>query len=84
MAAVGWATLIGLPQREAIETVFRFWPAQPLPETLVDWVVRVGRYVRASDGANLLTLPLIVGGVAGTLLAIVPLLALAGGKSRFS
>lgn len=69
VAGIGWAALIGIPQRDAVDTAFRFWPAQPIPETPLDWVVRVGRYVRASDGANTLTLPLIVGAGVGTVVA---------------
>ena len=57
-AGIAWALLVGLPNREAIDLVLRWWPQQPVPATLLDWVIRVGRYVRASDGANLLALPL--------------------------
>ncbi|MDQ2673877.1 MAG: glycosyltransferase family 39 protein [Chloroflexota bacterium] len=69
VAGIGWVVLIGLPNREAIELVLRWWPQQPVPPTPLDWVIRVGRYVRASDGANLLTLPLYVAAAVGVLLA---------------
>ena len=69
VAGIGWATLVGIPNREAIQATFRFWPQQTLPESPLDWVIRVGRYVRASDGANLLALPLYVAAGLGVLLA---------------
>jgi 4-amino-4-deoxy-L-arabinose transferase-like glycosyltransferase len=69
LAGIGWLLLIGLPHREAVETAFRFWPQQLMPDGLVGWVVRIGRYVRASDGANTLALPLYLGAAAGLWLA---------------
>lgn len=65
MAGIGWLLLIGLPQREAVETAFRFWPHQVMPDGIVGWVVRIGRYIRASDGANTLALPLYLGATVG-------------------
>ena len=70
IAGAGWVLLIALPQREAVETGFRFWPSQPLPEQPWDWVVRVGRYIRASDGANTLTLPLYLAAATGLWLSV--------------
>jgi 4-amino-4-deoxy-L-arabinose transferase-like glycosyltransferase len=69
VAAIGWVALIGLPNRDAVELTIRFWPAQPIPSTPLDWIIRVGRYVRASDGANLLALPLYVASAIGVLMA---------------
>ena len=66
----GWILLVGLPQRDAVEAAFRFWPPQSLPESPWEWVVRVGRYVRASDGANTLTLPLYAGAAGGLWLSV--------------
>lgn len=69
VAGIGWAILIGLPNRDAIELVLRWWPQQPVPATPLDWVIRVGRYVRASDGANLLALPLYAAAALGVVMA---------------
>ncbi|HET9416395.1 MAG TPA: glycosyltransferase family 39 protein, partial [Candidatus Limnocylindria bacterium] len=69
VAGIGWVVLIGLPNRDAVELTIRFWPAQPIPPTPIDWIIRVGRYVRASDGANLLALPLYVASAIGVLMA---------------
>lgn len=68
-AGIGWGVVVALPNWPAIETTFRFWPSQPLPETALDWVIRVGRYVRASDGAHTLTLPLYVAAATGVVLS---------------
>jgi 4-amino-4-deoxy-L-arabinose transferase-like glycosyltransferase len=68
-AGIGWAVVVGLPNREAIELVVRFWPQQPAAPTFLDWVIRVGRYVRASDGANLLALPLYAAAALGVVMA---------------
>lgn len=69
VAGIGWALLVGLPNREAVELVLRWWPEQPIPATPLDWLVRVGRYARASDGANLMALPLYVAAAVGVVLA---------------
>jgi 4-amino-4-deoxy-L-arabinose transferase-like glycosyltransferase len=69
IAGIGWVLLVGLPNREAVELTIRFWPAQPIPPTPMDWIIRVGRYVRASDGANLLALPLYVASGIGVVMA---------------
>jgi 4-amino-4-deoxy-L-arabinose transferase-like glycosyltransferase len=69
VAGIGWAILVGIPNREAIEATFRFWPQQTIPESPLDWVIRIGRYVRASDGANLLALPLYMAAGVGVLLS---------------
>ena len=69
VAGIGWVILIGLPNRDAVELTLRFWPAQPIPPTPIDWIIRVGRYVRASDGANLLALPVYVASAIGVLMA---------------
>ncbi len=69
VAGIGWVVIIGLPNRDAVELTIRFWPAQPIPPTPLDWIVRVGRYVRASDGANLLALPLYLVSAMGVLMA---------------
>jgi 4-amino-4-deoxy-L-arabinose transferase-like glycosyltransferase len=68
-AGIGWAVFVGLPNREAVDLVLRWWPQQPVPTTIPDWVIRVGRYVRASDGANLLALPLYGAGAVGVVMA---------------
>ena len=69
VAGIGWAILVGIPNREAIEVTVRFWPQQSIPESPLDWVIRIGRYVRASDGANLLALPLYAAAGVGVLLS---------------
>ncbi len=66
-AGIGWVLLIGLPNREAVELTLRWWPEQPIPPTPLDWIIRVGRYIRASDGANLMALPLYAAAAVGVL-----------------
>ena len=68
-AGIGWALLVGLPNRDAVDLVLRWWPQQPVPPTIPDWIIRVGRYLRASDGANLLALPLYAAAAVGVVMA---------------
>jgi 4-amino-4-deoxy-L-arabinose transferase-like glycosyltransferase len=68
-AGLGWGLLVALPNRDAIETTFRFWPQQELPGTIAELFTRISRYAEASDGANLLALPLYLAAGAGIVLA---------------
>lgn len=68
LAGIAWAALVWLPQRDAIEVALRWWPTTP-GSAWWDWIVYARRYLRASDGAITLTLPLIAAAAAGAWLA---------------
>jgi len=70
-AGATWVLLVGLPNRSAIEVVFRIWPTEHLPGSLRQLVGRAIGYLTHSDGAVPLTLALGVGAAAGLAAAVV-------------
>ena len=68
-AAAGWLAVV-LPQDGLLEVILKIWPQQPLPASLPELVVRVGRYVRASDDMWILAAPLLGGSAVGALLVL--------------
>lgn len=68
-AGAGWLAVV-LPQEGLLEVILKIWPQQPLPASVPELVVRVGRYVRASDGLWILAAPLLAGSALGALLVL--------------
>ena len=68
-AGAGWLAVV-LPQEGLLEVILKIWPQQPLPTSLPELVVRVGRYVRASDGMWILAARLLGGFAVGALLVL--------------
>jgi hypothetical protein len=68
-AGAGWLAVV-LSQDSLLEAILKIWPPQPLPTSLPELVVRVGRYVRASDGMWILAAPLLAGSAVGALLVL--------------
>ena len=70
VAAVGWIVLIALPNAEQVGWVLDIWTSQAPPEDLGELVRRITDYPDSDDGVLLMSLPLVIGGVAGLVAAI--------------
>jgi dolichyl-phosphate-mannose-protein mannosyltransferase len=70
-AAAAWVVLIGLPNRSAIEIVFRIWPEEHVPRSLGELFDRAISYLTHSDDVVPLALALEVGAAAGLVAAVV-------------
>ncbi len=68
-AGAAWLIVV-LPQEGLLEVILKIWPRQPLPTSLPELVIRVGRYARASDGTLILAAPLLAGFAVGALLVM--------------
>jgi 4-amino-4-deoxy-L-arabinose transferase-like glycosyltransferase len=69
LTGVAWIGLVWLPNRDGVEAALRFWPQILLPATAWDAVLHAGSYLRVSDGAIPLTLPLLVAAASGAVVA---------------
>lgn len=67
-AAALWIAIV-LPQPGLLATILQIWPQQNLPGSVGEAAERASLYLRNSDGALALAAPLLVGGVAGTIVA---------------
>jgi 4-amino-4-deoxy-L-arabinose transferase-like glycosyltransferase len=70
LAAVGWIVVIALPNAEQVGWVLDIWTSQAPPEDLGELVRRIIDYPASDDGVLLMSLPLVIGGVAGLFAAI--------------
>lgn len=68
-AGAGWLVVV-LPQEGLLEAILKIWPQQPLPTSLPELVIRVGRYARGSDGTLIFAAPLLAGFAVGALLVM--------------
>lgn len=62
---IGWALVLGLPNRDQLAVVFRIWPEQTLPGTVGEAAGRIARYLTRSDGVLPWILPLFGVAAAG-------------------
>ncbi|HTE65271.1 MAG TPA: hypothetical protein VK736_03320, partial [Candidatus Binatia bacterium] len=70
LAAVGWVVVIALPNSEQVGWVLDIWTSQAPPEDVGELVRRIIDYPASDDGVLLMTLPLVIGGIAGLVAAI--------------
>lgn len=70
LAGLGWALLIGLPDRSQVEAVLRIWPPFTWPTTPGAALRRVVGYATGNDGAVRLCLALVIAGAAGAVVVI--------------
>ena len=70
LAAVGWIVVIALPNAEQVGWVLDIWTSQAPPADLGELVRRITDYPATDDGVLLMSLPLVLGGMAGLVAAI--------------
>jgi 4-amino-4-deoxy-L-arabinose transferase-like glycosyltransferase len=70
VAGLAWVVLIGLPNRDAVATDMRIWPAEPILGSLGSMVHRILVFPIHNDRFALLSAPLIVFGALGWVAAI--------------
>jgi 4-amino-4-deoxy-L-arabinose transferase-like glycosyltransferase len=70
LAAVGWMVVIALPNAEQVGWVLDIWTSQAPPQDLGELLRRITDYPASDDGVLLMSLPLVIGGVAGLAAAI--------------
>jgi 4-amino-4-deoxy-L-arabinose transferase-like glycosyltransferase len=80
LAAVGWVAAIAVPNAEQVGWVLDIWTSQAPPQDLGELVRRIADYPATDDGVMVMSLPLVIGGIAGLVAAIARWRSLDGGQ----
>jgi hypothetical protein len=70
VVGVGWVVAVAIPQAGAVRDAISILPATAIPSQVDEWLRLVARFIRSNDGVTWQALPLLLGALAGLVLAI--------------
>ena len=70
VTGLAWAAIIGLPNRAAVATDLRIWPAEPIVAPVLVVLRRIVAFPTHADGFLLLTAPILLFGALGWVAAV--------------